>query len=943
MADNRGHGALGLKDRIKDFVDLVNASHSDKTVLVELQPIQEVTGWAPDQNGAYIANVDFIFDGVRRDIIDVRSLVDPTLLRVETVQQCRDIPGSFFYDPALVFTPSGAWDDGSTLWDDGVSRWDQFTQLHVHLSDDSDPDDTTIVAVHSFNFAPKGMFNPRFGPTKLINGDMEDWTAGKADNWITVEGTGFTTWDSGASWDTPPLTWDELLQAIFQEQTIVREGKSSMGMTVAPTGITSVEQTLTDEFTPGKIYRFYGAYRTDGDVTPQIRITDGAGTNAIRVDGRYTATAATGHLPLTATGGEWKRFFIDFVAFDTTHTFMLRAIGGTGGGTAYWDNVDVRRVWSYNYHEPRIKMTSIPSTRVGSHDVFFGRKNIGVGSVSLINNDGFFYRLIPLVEWGNQNTVVLWGGEFPPLAPGDLPQEIPLEDYERSFTGLIQEHDEDAEEFKVSLQDLRSFFHSILPLRVYDITSSPDINPAIDGKARPILFGTKENISPGRIEFASNGYGRYEIADTLDAPNGIYGVNAVYAYVDKEAADLVDTNRRIALVFGVDYTEDLAAGNISIINDVGPFEVTAENNIIEWNDGGSIYTAAVPTGLYTATQLAAAIETAMEGVGPSDYIVTYDQAAHTFFFHRAIPVGTFELLTNSGADKDIAIWPLVGFTKGADKTGGDATGYTSDEPVFVDPETNHIIRCDASGYKDNNAGTFTGTGEGPITIGADILRVVLRNYMKKGLDIIDEDSFLDARTNAPEELAIYLGSTISTKDIFDGLEWSNAANIIVNADGVVFYRVNIETITGTVPIVDDKEIQQYGEDRAVADVYQTIRIKYDQDPTTGNYRAAESTDDSVVIRLGRPDTKEFNTFIKNPVDAKTRADGFLVLANKEPRKASMNLLGGRFIRFDVGDKIQVDKSTGVGVDGSIDNVIFRIVSIRKQPQTGKVNVELTDN
>ncbi len=155
--NNRGHGAMGIRARMRDFVSLIDTSETEKTVIVELQPVQEISEWAPDQDGAFISAVDFSFDGVRRDIIDVRSLIDPTLKRVETVEACRAEEGTFFYDPELLITPSGIWDDGDTEWDDGTSRWDQFTQLLVHLTGDVDPDETTIVAVHSFGFAPKGM------------------------------------------------------------------------------------------------------------------------------------------------------------------------------------------------------------------------------------------------------------------------------------------------------------------------------------------------------------------------------------------------------------------------------------------------------------------------------------------------------------------------------------------------------------------------------------------------------------------------------------------------------------------------------------------------------------------------------------------------------------------------------------------------------------------
>jgi hypothetical protein len=330
----------------------------------------------------------------------------------------------------------------------------------------------------------------------------------------------------------------------------------------------------------------------------------------------------------------------------------------------------------------------------------------------------------------------------------------------------------------------------------------------------------------------------------------------------------------------------------------------------------------------------------MDAVAPGIVTVTYSNTTH--FFTISTTSVTLALLIKTGTSAATSIWKTIGFNPSADLTG--ATTYSSSESVFDSADENHILRVDAHGFLDDIQGSFTGVPEQLITIGADILRVVLRNYMKKSTTLIDEDSFLDARANAPEEMAIYLNAFDSTKDIFDGLEASNEASIVVDADGKVFYKVNITAIgPGQLLTADDKEIQQFVGEYNVQDIYQTIRIAYDQDPTTNKYLVNEQTDPSVVIRLGRPDSRTFNTFLKRSDDALIRAVSFLELANTAPRKITVNLLGGKYIRLDVGDKIDFSRNNALGIDGTIQNSIQRIVSIRKQPQTGRVNLELTDN
>lgn len=942
--DNKGHGAMGLRDRMRDFVDLLDATHAERTVVVEMQPIREVTEWAPDEDGAYVSNIEFIFDGIRRDIVDVKSLIDPSLVRVETVAECRSTEGTYFYDPEVVFDQDLLfWDDGISQWDSG-QKWDQFTQLFVHLTGDFNPDETTIVAVHSFNFAPKGMVQPRFGPSKLLNGGFENWTGGEADDWVVVEGSGFNTWDDGiTAWDGVDV-WDEILAAIFQETTAFRIGTSALCISVLAAQIISLKQTIVNSFTPGKIYRIYGAYRTGGSVTAQIAISSNFTTpgDSIYVDGRTTAVGSTVHIPLRGTGEEWRRFSFDFIAFSSTLEFMIRAVGGSSPGEVCWDDMDVRRIWSYDYYEPRVQPSAIPETRVGSHDIFFGRKNIGVGSVKLINANNYFYELLPELEWMNQNCIVMYGGEFPPQHPDDISQEILLEDFERAFTGLIQGQEVEDETLRTDLQDLRSFFHSTLPINVYDVLEFATMDPNLQGDPRPLFFGEKSNITPARIVAnGTTGYGTYELADVTDAPGGIESIDAIYSYLDSTAASGQVVADRILLTLGTDYTQDLAMARFTIINDVKPFKIDNTNNLIDFNDGGgAVELATLSQGLYTANALAAEIQTKMNAVAPGIITVIYDNSTHKFTISTTSV--TLTLLIKTGTSAATSVWKTIGFNPSADKTG--ATSYVSDESVFESADENHILRVNAHGFIDDLQGTFTGVPEQLITIGADILRVILRNYMKKSTNLIDEPSFLDARTNAPEELAMYLNAQTSTKDIFDGLEFSNAASIVVDADGKVFYKVNLATIpAGQLLTADDKEIQRYVGEYNVQDIYQTIRIAYDQDPTTNKHQVVEETDPSVVIRLGRPDSRTFNTFIKRSDDARVRAAAFLELANAAPRKTTVNLLGGKYIRLDVGDKITFTRENALGLGGTIQEEVMRIVSIRKQPQTGRVNLELTDN
>jgi len=106
--------------------------------------------------------------------------------------------------------------------------------------------------------------------------------------------------------------------------------------------------------------------------------------------------------------------------------------------------------------------------------------------------------------------------------------------------------------------------------------------------------------------------------------------------------------------------------------------VTAEpyNGFINIDEGSGPFTITVPVGSYTFTTLVDALRNALLTQGTLDYVVTSDRVT------RLITISAdqnFDLLTNSGPNSGSALWPVIGFSQAADKTGSDT--YTSDLPT----------------------------------------------------------------------------------------------------------------------------------------------------------------------------------------------------------------------------------------------------------------------
>lgn len=910
--DRVGHGPLGLRSNLKTFADFMEETANRKDVLCDLMPGMIVTGWSIDQGATYVAPVELTIDSLRVDVVSVRTLLDSGLTRAESLALCRSTEGTFYYDPDEEFQDPFVWD--SDDWDDGTSRYDQFARLYVHLNDDADPSTTSVSANFGFHYATRGMVQPDLGPNKLTNPSLDTWSAGSPTGWI-LSGTGTST----------------------EETSIVHHGSSSIKLVATGAGVFArVRQEVTME--AGKRYRISGSYYIDESTGPNcvlsVLLSDAIST-WISTDGRSTGGAETA---LSGRVGEWRRFVFDFIcpAF-ATKLLLFTATGAAAETvTAYVDDVRLQRIWRFNYYEPRISSSDIPSTDTGSNDIYFGGKRVGLGAISLNNADGRLEKTIGQLEWLNHEVYLTVGGE---TMDG---QEILADDMRRQFTGLVQSYDVGDSAASFDLQDSRVFFHIKLPLSTYRETDFPSMDPRLVGGPRPIWFGAKENITPSRIDLETtfSKYGIYELADCTNAPNGIKQITVILAYPDETAAAERDTTRALQLSAGTHYTEDLANGRFTITKDVGPYEVTAENRKINFNIGAGELTATLSNGMYTAAGLAAHIATQMTSAAATTISCSYSESTNLFTISKG--AGTLQLLCSTGVNKEISAYSLIGFDRGANKTG--SLSYAGDEATFTDVDTDHVIRVDGQGFKDTAAGRYTGTADAMIQVGADICQVLIEKYLRKPYSVIDQESFVFARERAPEALAIYLNEFTTTKEIFDTLEFSNVANIVIDGTGMIYYKVYVGDVPDGITELVDRDYLPNGftGSRSVADVYRAVVVQYDKDPSTGKYAAAADSDTSVELRFGRTEQREFETYVKIGDNAASLATRLLTLAKRPARKIRI-LTKSKLVDSEVGDKIKLTRKRAMDANGQINGGVFRIISIKKSPLEGRVEAEVVDD
>lgn len=935
----RGHGRLGIRGAMRTFDELVALPVYEKRVAIEARPAVLVVNWTLDQGDTYQAVFDQPFLDSRLDVLAVITSIDAGLTRVETLDECRATPGTYFYDflevpPATI----PLWDDGVTQFDDGVTQWDPFSVLYVHLFDGSDPNFVEVTAKVGIHIASKGLVEPTFSDEKNVNGGFEDGLT----NWSLLGGGAATV-----SLETiapiegfQSLRWD--LSATANNFKVARYDP----------GIDVVR---------GEVYRVSGLYLIDQKIDPTARLrveVIASGGNYIQEDGRNLSTS----IPATElfdTGEKVRRFIFDFVAPETgnlTLQFVGQGVPSTAGiplfddGSTVWDGVgalwddfgigfptilldavSVKRIWRFNYHEHKVSPTAVPEVQTGSRDIFFTAQQIGTGGIDFVNGEGFFESLVALFAFESHELFIRVGGAF---ADGE---ELLIDDYRTRFKAVMRRDQVDDVRATFDLEDVRSFILQTIPPNTFTLPEFPDLDPAEEGKLRAVWFGPVFNITPVRIDLTGNGYGVYELADPTIVPNGITSIDNLYSYADGAAAAAKDSARRKTLALGVDYSEDLLNARFTLLQDVQIIEITSENNAIDWSQTGGgtpILSGFIPPGLYMPHELANAITTVLNAQGGADKSCAYNQTTHDFTLTRAAP--SFNLHLGDGPNKGNAIWSTIGFTGSANLTG--LLSYTGDTAIYTDPETDHILRADGVGARDTvPVPRFTGTSGDPVQIGADITRALWELFLDQQADLIDEPSFLDARTTAPQPLGIYIRKSEDVKSIFQKIQNSNRSNIVIDGEGVIRFIVNQPGAQPPdTPSLDDSDYISWNMRQQIDEVFGTIRIFYAEDATTGAFITREVKDENTEQLYSRTGAKDFTTYLVESDDALGIANLFLALASNPQRLAEFTIKG--FVELVEGQKLLLTRERAIDTTEQLSDELFRVLQVRSGPLSAQTQI-----
>jgi hypothetical protein len=933
-----GRGGTGLLSNLRPFSELVDDSAADRRPILDFWPgIEMVAGsWVLGTSNTWSQRAHFAYNRQLLDVVGVETMVDPRpLVRAETLTLCQATPGTFFYDPMAATLPPGYWwNDERTKWGDAGVTWGgsvNYTEgvLHVHLPDDSNPNNTVVVALVGITIAGKGQVLPVLGPNKPINPSFDTWSGGtNAGDWVET---------SNVSQDTPLVGagYAARMSGSIPATTLVGLGQSMAGVKNAH-------------------YLFAGYYWTDplnpAAITARARIQNSAGVY-LRADGRETDNVSSG-LALANTEGLVRRFVFVYrcPATVTTMEAFVGAFNSSGGalsGAVKFDGLQLHRVWGYRYYEPRLSMDALPETEVTSPGIYPGEKTVGLGAVSILMGDGALDRALGSMLLTNRQAVVSVGGAF------QDGQEVTRENYRTAFGGVTQRPQGDDEALRLEVEDANTFLRNRCPARAYSLKDDTNLYLNDEGYPRPYFWGINRTVPGGvgldsircaRIDkSASTAYGTYEVCDPAIALNGM-GTFGVSVYPTEE--DARKNTREYTLTNSTHFTRDQANCRFSIIEDVRNYRYDQAGNDVglgatfDFDIGGGALVAAL-TIEGPASKVATDLQAAMNAAaGVGNITVTYSNTTHKFTVARG--AGTLNLLPKTGANDQVRSWAILGFELDADRTG--SLSYVGDNATFTDPDLQHLLRAvvGGGGYRDDALGTVTGSASLNIELPAHVAHHLLLKVGRVPPARINQASFrdgfyVDSGFTASPVLRVWLAEASTLAEALAVLERSSFSDIVIDGDGVVHFRP--WAMAQVVESFFDRDYLSFALEQDSANVFKAARVFYGVNPNTGGFRSRDDTDAAsagVPVKYGRDEILEIKTFLREdqPVEQLERiGQRYAKLAASNPRVVTFQARS-KLVDLLIGDKVQLTRARALTPTGRLDAATFRVRRLRHNYLTG---------
>ena len=184
-------------------------------------------------------------------------------------------------------------------------------------------------------------------------------------------------------------------------------------------------------------------------------------------------------------------------------------------------------------------LDNVPIIDQQKTEVYFGVSVISSGTVSFLNDNGFFDTIYKSYSWNNKNITIFLGGE-----------DLPYSEYSSQFGGIITDKLYSTAMFKLEFEDRKNGLVDRIPKNTFETSVYPNLDSEDEGKTIPLIYGTVikvPTICTTRGAGTSTGLHSFKILDTsLCTVNEISQVYVEDVAVSHQSGSISDASFKLA-------------------------------------------------------------------------------------------------------------------------------------------------------------------------------------------------------------------------------------------------------------------------------------------------------------------------------------------------------------------------------------------------------------
>jgi len=225
---------------------------------------------------------------------------------------------------------------------------------------------------------------------------------------------------------------------------------------------------------------------------------------------------------------------------------------------------------------------------------------------------------------------------------------------------------------------------------------------------------------------------------------------------------------------------------------------------------------------------------------------------------------------------------------------------------------------------------------------ADVLKDVYVNIIGgtvAGINAADLVTLHDARLN--QDVALYLADEAEFDQTKQILEAGHLFKFLPSLGGDFAVRCLASGEPPGTPHLKKEHIRNFTMRRVWSNVFHVAKVKYYQDPTTGDWLMAEAKSDIARYLYNRQESIEIETAIKDAADAVQAAKDYLGTDPVSTRKVNLQY-PTRIAEFDVlagygfdlipTMKVKITLPRADYAGGALNGILFRILEVHKNPE-----------